>query len=121
MEQDLVSVIVTVYNVEKYVRKCVESIINQTYRNFYRKNYESVCHKCNYFIIDNYKKVFDYYEKLFKSTDIDFFDDYNYFVYRQVRNIVERYIFNKQNKKSQKELKKRNERFLELSYLRICC
>ena len=30
---DLVSVIVPVYNGEKYLRKCIESIINQTYAN----------------------------------------------------------------------------------------
>lgn len=29
----LVSVIVPIYNVEKYLHKCIESIINQTYRN----------------------------------------------------------------------------------------
>lgn len=29
----LVSVIVPVYNVEKYMRKCIDSIINQTYTN----------------------------------------------------------------------------------------
>lgn len=28
------SVIVPIYNVEKYVRKCIESILNQTYRDF---------------------------------------------------------------------------------------
>ena len=33
MSQKKVSVIVPVYNVEKYLRKCVESIKNQTYRN----------------------------------------------------------------------------------------
>ena len=32
-DQPLISVIVPVYNVEKYIRKCVDSIINQTYRN----------------------------------------------------------------------------------------
>lgn len=31
--QELVSVIVPVYNVEKYIEKCIESIINQTYKN----------------------------------------------------------------------------------------
>lgn len=30
---DMVSVVVPVYNVEKYINQCVESIINQTYRN----------------------------------------------------------------------------------------
>ena len=30
---DLISVIVPVYNVEKYLNKCVDSIINQTYKN----------------------------------------------------------------------------------------
>ena len=29
----LISVIVPVYNVEKYLRKCVDSIVNQTYKN----------------------------------------------------------------------------------------
>lgn len=33
MESNLVSVIVPVYNVEKYLEKCVNSIINQTYKN----------------------------------------------------------------------------------------
>lgn len=31
--QPLISVIVPVYNVEKYLNKCVESIVNQTYKN----------------------------------------------------------------------------------------
>lgn len=30
---DLISIIVPVYNVEKYLDKCVESLVNQTYRN----------------------------------------------------------------------------------------
>ena len=29
----IISVIVPVYNVEKYLRQCLDSIINQTYRN----------------------------------------------------------------------------------------
>lgn len=33
MNQPLVSCIVPVYNVEKYLDKCVESIVNQTYKN----------------------------------------------------------------------------------------
>lgn len=33
MKKELVSIVVPVYNVEKYLKKCVESIINQTYKN----------------------------------------------------------------------------------------
>ncbi len=33
MENDLISVIVPVYRVEKYIDKCVQSIVNQTYKN----------------------------------------------------------------------------------------
>ncbi len=32
--QALVSVIIPVYNVEQYLRECVDSVINQTYKNF---------------------------------------------------------------------------------------
>lgn len=33
MEKELISVIVPVYNVEKQLNRCIESIINQTYKN----------------------------------------------------------------------------------------
>ena len=33
MEKFQISIIVPIYNVEKYVRQCIESIINQTYKN----------------------------------------------------------------------------------------
>ena len=33
MDNSLISVIVPIYNVENYLRKCVDSIINQTYKN----------------------------------------------------------------------------------------
>lgn len=33
MEKELISVIVPIYNVEKYVRQTLDSIVNQTYEN----------------------------------------------------------------------------------------
>lgn len=33
MQEGMVSVILPVYNVEKYINRCIESIINQTYKN----------------------------------------------------------------------------------------
>ena len=33
MQAELISVIVPVYNVEPYLRRCVESILHQTYQN----------------------------------------------------------------------------------------
>lgn len=34
MEKDLISVVVPVYNVEKYLPECIESILGQTYQKF---------------------------------------------------------------------------------------
>ena len=34
MKYKLVSIIVPVYNVEQYLRRCIESILSQTYHNF---------------------------------------------------------------------------------------
>ena len=34
MEKELISIVVPIYNVENYLRMCLDSIQNQTYQNF---------------------------------------------------------------------------------------
>lgn len=34
MEKDLISIIIPVYNTEKYIRRCLDSILAQTYKNY---------------------------------------------------------------------------------------
>lgn len=34
MENELISIVVPIYNVENYLRMCLDSIQNQTYQNF---------------------------------------------------------------------------------------
>ena len=32
-EENLVSILIPVYNAEKYLRKCLDSVVNQSYKN----------------------------------------------------------------------------------------
>ena len=34
MDTNLFSIIIPVYNVERYLNKCIESVVKQTYKNF---------------------------------------------------------------------------------------
>ena len=34
MKTPKISIIVPVYNVEKYIRRCIDSILNQTFKDF---------------------------------------------------------------------------------------
>ena len=52
----LISIIVPIYNVEKYLRKCIESILNQTLENI-----EVIL--INDGSTDNCGKIIDEYEK----------------------------------------------------------
>ena len=51
-----ISIIIPVYNVEKYLQKCLDSVINQTY-----KNLEIIC--INDGSPDNSGKILDEYAK----------------------------------------------------------
>lgn len=53
------SIIIPVYNVEKYLKRCLDSVVNQTYKNF---EAIIVCDKCS----DNSEKIVDQYVKKHK-------------------------------------------------------
>ena len=61
------SIIIPVYNVEKYLNKCLDSIVKQTY-----KNYETiiVCDKCSdnsESIVDEYVKKYNNFTKIYEE------------------------------------------------------
>lgn len=61
------SIIIPVYNVSEYLNRCLDSIINQTY-----KNYEAiiVCDKCDdnsEEIVDEYVKKYSTFSKIYKE------------------------------------------------------
>lgn len=61
---DLISVIVPVYNVENYVEQCLESVVNQTYKNIEvivinDGSQDDSLKKCNKFLSDKRVKIID--------------------------------------------------------------
>ena len=50
---DLVSIIVPVYQVELYLDKCIESIVNQTYKNLEIKDLKLIVVNASYSLSDN--------------------------------------------------------------------
>ena len=63
MNSDLVSIIIPVYNVEKYLKKCLDSVINQTY-----KNIEIII--INDGSTDNSLKICQNYEKKYSNIKV---------------------------------------------------
>ena len=57
------SIIIPIYNVEKYLKKCLSSVVNQTYKNF---EVIIVIDKCD----DNSEKIADKYIKKYGWTKI---------------------------------------------------
>ena len=47
MKQPLISVIIPVYGVEKYISQCLESVINQTYKNLEIKDQKTLWGSCS--------------------------------------------------------------------------
>lgn len=87
------------FNFEAY---CLADRIYYLNENLYHyvMNNESVCNNYNTFIIDNYTKVFIYYEELFNRLKINKnMPEYSYFIYRQIPKQMKQYFCNKDNNK----------------------
>ena len=50
----MISIILNVYNGEKYIKRCVESVLAQTYQNFILK-YWALEHGINWYVLLNGK------------------------------------------------------------------
>lgn len=68
MERSLISVIVPVYNVEKYLERCINSIINQTYQNLEIILVDDGSVDNSPEICDNYAKKYDYIKVIHKKN-----------------------------------------------------
>lgn len=66
--KDLVSVIVPVYNVEKYLRKCIDSILNSDYQNIEIILVDDGSKDHSGIICDDYKKVYNNIKVIHKQN-----------------------------------------------------
>ena len=63
-----ISIIVPIYNVEKYVRQCIESIINQTYKNLQIILVDDGSTDTSGLICDEYASIDDRIEVIHKKN-----------------------------------------------------
>ena len=68
MEKFQISIIVPIYNVEKYVRQCIESIINQTYKNLQIILVDDGSTDTSGLICDEYASIDDRIEVIHKKN-----------------------------------------------------
>lgn len=57
MKNDFISILITNYNKEKFLKKCLDSVSNQTYKNYEVILYDDCSNDKSLEIIKNYKKI----------------------------------------------------------------
>lgn len=68
MSKPLVSVVIPVYNVEKYLRKCVQSVLDQTYKNIEIILVDDGSLDSSGVICDDYSKKYDFVKTVHKEN-----------------------------------------------------
>lgn len=87
MELPIISVVVPVYNVEKYLEKCLNSILEQTYKNFEVILVDDGSSDCCFNICEQYAKK-DTRIKAFHKKNGGLADARNYGIKRAIGNYI---------------------------------
>ena len=122
--EDKISIIIPIYNVEKYLSKCLDSVCNQSYKNieivFYRENFEGQS-KNKRDRSKNYQTIVETYQNKLKEINNDdeleqvLFNYIGYFTKNIIKDKIRwkdyRYIIKNRDELAQLLLKNNNYKY----------